>query len=134
MAKGYEAHQQRQMALSAFGKELARRAKSKCELSGAAGIALRIYEIPPAPQEPDISKCLMLSEDVVSQLEAPAKINADSWHHLRELAWSDIPAVQIMCHRLLTYLAEENNWAQDLLGELIIDEELIEFSNKSKLA
>ena len=40
MAKGYEIHQARAAALQALGKDLARRAKSKCELTGAAGVPL----------------------------------------------------------------------------------------------
>ena len=40
MAKGYELHQARMMALQGMGKDLTRRAKSKCELTGAAGVSL----------------------------------------------------------------------------------------------
>lgn len=133
MAKGYEAHQQRQMALSAFGKDLARRAKSKCELSGASGVPLHVYEIPPAPQTPDISRCLMLCEDVIDQLNRPSSIMPDQWRGLGELIWSEIPAVQIMAARLLTYIARQQNWAQDILDEAYLDEELLEQINKEPL-
>ena len=54
MAKGYELHQARMMALQAISKDLARRAKSKCELTGAAGVPLRPYEVPPVGEDPAI--------------------------------------------------------------------------------
>ncbi|MBT8043928.1 MAG: phnA protein [Verrucomicrobiae bacterium] len=133
MAKGYEAHQQRQMALSAFGKDLARRAKSKCELSGESGVPLHIYEIPPAPHDPELSRCLMLSEQVIDQLNQPRTIQPDQWRGLGELIWSDVEAVQIMACRLLTYIAREENWAQDILDDAYLDEELVDEANKQPL-
>lgn len=125
MAKGYDAHQQRQMALSSFGKDLARRAKSKCELSGASGVPLHIYEVPPVPTEPDYHRCLMLSEDVLDQIKKPNTIIPDQWRNLGELIWSDLVPVQIMSYRLLSYIAQKENWAQDILDEAFLDDDLI---------
>ena len=134
MAKGYDQHQQRQLNLSAFGKDLARRAKSKCELSGASGVPLHIYEVPPAPAEPDPGRCLMLCEEVIDQLNKPSLIAPDQWRGLGELIWSEIPAVQIMACRVLTYIAQQENWAQDILDEAYLDEEIVEEANKEPLA
>ena len=50
MAKGYDGNQARIEALSLLGKDLARRAKSKCELSGESGVPLKTYEVEPAAQ------------------------------------------------------------------------------------
>jgi protein PhnA len=134
MAKGYEANQQRQMALSGFGKELARRSKSKCELTGASGVPLHIYEVPPAPNEPDMSRCLMISEDAIDQINRPDLIVPDQWRNLGELIWSEIPAVQVMACRILTYIARQEKWAQDILDEAYLDEDLLEEAAKSPLA
>ncbi len=134
MAKGYDQHQQRQMILSSFGKDLARRAKSKCELSGASGVPLHIYEVPPVPNEPDPARCLMLSESVIDQLNKPSLIIPDEWRNLGELIWSEIPAVQIMACRVLTYIAKEENWAQDILDEAYLDEDLLEEINKEPIS
>jgi len=134
MAKGYEAHQQRQIALSTFGKDLARRAKSKCELSAASAVALHIYEIPPTPNEPELSRCLMLCEDVIDQIKQPSQIKPEQWRNLGELIWSETPAVQIMACRILTYIAQYENWAQDILDEAYLDEELLEQAAKNPLA
>ena len=133
MTKGYDAHQQRQMVLSSFGKDLARRAKSKCELSGASGVPLHIYEVPPTPQEPDADRCLMLCEDVLDQLNKPSLIAPDQWHHLNELIWSEITPVQIMAYRILTHIAKQESWAQDILDEAYLDEEIVASANKSAL-
>lgn len=133
MTKGYEAHQQRQMTLSAFGKDLARRSKSKCELSGASGVPLHIYEIPPVTADPDPDRCIMLSEHVIDQLNKPSQIVPDQWHHLGELVWSEIPAVQIMAHRILTHIARQHIWAQDILDEAYQDEEIVDEANKAPL-
>ena len=126
MSKGYDAHQQRQLALSAFGKDLARRSKSKCELSSASGVPLHIYEIPPVPNEPEMSHCIMLSEGVIDQINRPSLIKPDQWRNLGELIWSETPAVQIMACRILTYIAQNENWAQDILDEAYLDEALLE--------
>ena len=134
MSKGRQKHQERLDEVRSFGRMLARRSKSKCELSGASGVALHIYEIPPAPAEPDPARCLMLSEDVIDQLNKPSRIVPDQWRGLGELIWSEIPAVQIMACRILTHIAKEENWAQDILDEAYLDEALVEQANESPLA
>lgn len=133
MSKGYDQHQQRQMAISSFGKDLARRAKSKCELSGASGVPLHIYEIPPTPGEPDPARCLMLCEEVIDQINKPGLIVPDRWRGLGELVWSEIPAVQIMACRILTHIAKQETWAQDILDEAYLDEEVLEEANREPL-
>ncbi|MBT8036733.1 MAG: phnA protein [Verrucomicrobiae bacterium] len=133
MTKGYEAHQQRRMELSTFGKDLARRSKSKCELSGASGVPLHIYEIPPAPTAPDPTRCIMLCEQVIDQLNKPNQLAPDQWHHLSELVWSDIPAIQIMAYRILTHIAKKHIWAQDILDEAYLDDEIMHQANKEPL-
>lgn len=125
MTKRYDAHQQRQMELSLFGKNLTRRSKAKCELTGDSGVPLHIYEIPPVPSIPDIDRCLMLSEAVIDQLNTPTSITPDHWRHLRELIWSEIPTVQIMSYRILTHIAKDHLWAQEILAEAYLDEDII---------
>lgn len=124
MAKGYDTNQERRQALSLFGKDLARRAKSKCELTQTSGVPLVTYEIPPVSKEPEFERCLLVSEDVLAQLEKPSTIRAGEWRHLSEVIWSDIPAVQAMAHRLLRHLAKEEPWAQGLLDEAYLDPEV----------
>lgn len=121
MAKGYDVNQERKLALSLFGKDLARRAKSKCELTQASGVPLVTYEIPPIPREPDFGRCLLVSEDVLRQLEQPQILRPGEWRHLNEIIWSDIPSVQAMALRILRHLAPGEPWAQNLIEESYLD-------------
>ena len=71
MAKGKEAYEARVAELNLFGKDLARRAKSKCELCERGGETLSIVEVPPAPKDPDFEKCVMLCEGCRKAVEKP---------------------------------------------------------------
>ncbi len=133
MAKGFNDNQQRQQSVSMFGKDLARRCKSKCELTGASGVSLHVFEIPPTKGEADFDRCIMVCEDVVEQISNPKKFRAEAWRHLNELIWTDVPAVQMMTVRILQHLAPQHNWAQDILDEAFIDEDILELAAKAKL-
>lgn len=121
MAKGYDTHQLRVMALQGLGKDLARRAKSKCELTGAAGVPLRPYEVPPVPLEPELDRILLLSEVCHEALARPASIDSREWHCLGEAIWSDFPALQVVAWRLLNQLAKRDDWARQVLDEVFLD-------------
>jgi len=126
MAKGHDVNQERKQALSLFGKDLARRSKSTCELSTESNVALYIYEISPVPKTPDFSQCLFLSENTIQQIEKPKKfLKADQWRHLNELIWHELPQIQLMVVRMLLFISKEHSWAQDILDEAYLDEELI---------
>ena len=132
MAKGHQANQERLTVLNSFGKDLIRRAKSKCELSEVGGQALKIYEIPPL-KEPEYGRCLMLSEKVIDQLERPKSIDAEQWRHLAELVWVEEPAVLVMVVRMLAYLSKEHTWAGELLADASIDDEILEWAAEAPL-
>ena len=135
MAKGYDTNQARLQALSLLGKDLARRAKSKCELSGESGVSLKTYEVEPVPNEPDLSNCLLVSESVLEQIQRPQSITGSAWRGiLAELIWSELPAQQVMAYRLLSYIAKQEAWAQDILVEAFLDDEAVEWAESSPLA
>ncbi|MGJ8695720.1 MAG: phnA protein [Verrucomicrobiaceae bacterium] len=125
MAKGFNENQERLALLNSFGKDLARRAKSTCELSLKSGVPLRIYEVPPVPKEPDFERCLMLSDEVIAALEKPSLFQADEWRHLGELIWTDQPLQQVMVVRVLQYLGKTNPWCQEIVEEAYLDEEVL---------
>lgn len=135
MAKGFDVNQERKQSLGLFGKDLARRAKSKCELSLASGVPLVTYEIPPTPKEPAFERCLLVSESVRDQLAKPATLRAEEWRHLSEIIWSDVPAVQAMALRILRYFAikREEPWAQDLIEEAYLDPEVEQLAEEADL-
>jgi len=134
MAKGYDSAQERKQRLSLFGKDLARRSKSTCELTLQSGIPLKIYEIPPVPNEPDYDKCLFLSVECIQQLENPKKhLIADKWRHLSELIWSDLPQVQLMAVRILQYLSKDHGWAQEVIDDAYLEEAILSAAEESPL-
>jgi protein PhnA len=124
MGKGYETHQARVAALQALGKDLARRAKSKCELTGAAGVRLLPYEVPPVAAEPDLARTLLLSEACHEVLEQPKRLAGRTWQGLAEVVWSEMPAVQVMAWRMLNHMAKSEDWAREVIEEVFLDPEV----------
>lgn len=132
MAKGYELHQARMMALQGIGKDLARRAKSKCELTGASGVPLRPYEVPPVGETPDIERTLLLSEECHRMLEHPERLAGRGWQCLVEAVWSEMPAVQVVAWRMLRELAKREDWASAALEEVFLDPEVEEWAKAGR--
>ena len=124
MGKGYETHQARVAALQALGKDLARRTKSKCELTGAAGVPLRPYEVPPVAAEPDLERTLLLCEACHEVLEQPKRLAGRAWQGLAEVVWSEMPAVQVVAWRMLQCLAKREDWAREVMEEVFLDPEV----------
>lgn len=121
MAKGLIKHQARQNALNFLGKDLTRRAKSKCEVCEQAGVALFIYEIPPVQNEPDYDHCLMLCETCFTQLTTAKQLDMHHWRCLSKSIWSQQAAVQVVSLRLLRQIAATQDWAADTLEQVYID-------------
>lgn len=126
MGRGYDENQERLAVLQSFGKDLARRAKSTCELSLAKGVPLKVYEVPPAPKQPDFERCLFLSEETIAGLEKPGLLVADDWRHLAELIWSEMPLQQVMAYRILTYFAPRYDWCAEILEEAYLDDDIVQ--------
>ena len=133
MAKGYELHQVLKMALQAMGKDLARRAKSRCEITGASGVPLRPYEVPPVGETPDFDRTLLVSNAVMDVLEHPKRLAGREWQCLTEMVWSDMPAVQVVAWRMLRELATREDWAREALDEVFLDPEIEEWANAAPL-
>lgn len=124
MAKGYEQHRERLEALAGLGRDLARRSKSKCELTGVAGVKLVAYEVPPVVGEPDLEKTLFVSERCAEVLENPKRLAGQEWRVLVEQLWAELPAVQVVAYRMLEVLAKKEDWAREALGDFYADEEV----------
>ena len=133
MGKGYETHQARVLAMQGLGKDLARRAKSKCELTGAAGVPLRPYEVPPVADEPDIARTLLISEACHEVLERPKRLQGREWQCLAEVVWSEMPAVQVVAWRMLHELAKREDWAREVIEEVYLDEEVEAWAKSEEL-
>ncbi len=133
MGKGYEAHQARVQALHGLGKDLARRAKSKCELTGVSGVPLKAYEVPPVAAEPDIERTLLVSEICIDVLENPKRLKGREWQLLAEMVWSEFAAVQVVAWRMLKHLAKTEDWARDAIEEVFLDESVENWAKSESL-
>lgn len=131
MAKGHDIHQARLTALQSLGKDLARRAKSKCELTGASGVPLRPYEVPPVPADPDFDRILLLCEECHTALERPSTLAGRRWQVLAEAVWSENPAVQVVAWRMLKQLSLKEDWAREVLEEAYLDPDVQSWAEKS---
>ena len=130
MSKGYQLNQERLFALQGLGKDLARRAKSRCELSGAAGVPLHTWEVPPAPDWPVLDCCVLVCDEVLEALQRPDEFLAGPrWHCLVERLWSDLPAVQVTAWRMLNHIAGQEIWARDALEQADLDAETLAWAN-----
>jgi protein PhnA len=121
MAKGYELHQLRMMALQGMGKDLARRAKSRCEITGVSGVPLWPYEVPPLGGDPDIDRTLLVSERCREMLEHPKRLCGREWQCLAEAVWSELPAVQVVAWRMLRELATREDWAREVFNDVFLE-------------
>jgi len=66
-------------------------------------------------------------------LDKPKQIDPNHWRILSETVWSEVPAVQVMAVRLLRHLANKQAWAQEILEELYLEDELEAWVDKQGL-
>ena len=125
MAKGLEKFRERRLTLSHYGKDLTRRARSRCELCQVAGVSLEVVELPPVPVEPDYERCLFLCEQCASELlREDYTANPQRWHCLNNAVWSEVPVVQATSVRILRVLAKSEPWASELLEQVYLEPEV----------
>lgn len=131
MAKGYEVNQARVGTLALFGKDLARRAHSRCELCEASGVKLSAYEVPPVPALPEFERCVFICDPCREQVENPRKFEpGEHWRCLTQAVWGDLPAVQVLAVRLLRRQAATQPWAREALEDLFLDPEIEEWASQ----
>lgn len=106
--------------------ELRARAQDRCELCGAQD-DLRAQEVPPAG-DATADRCVLVCGVCAAQLGEGADLDEKHWFCLKESAWAPTPAVQVIAVRLLRRL-ETAPWAQDLLGQLYLDDETQAWAN-----
>ncbi len=111
MAKGRQKHQAYLDALNLLGKDLARRAKSKCELSEETG-TLVTYDLEGSDSEPSLDHVLLVSPQVQQYLDG-GKFEAESVRYLENVVWSTEPAIRRAAIQLLERI--EAPWAHDAI-------------------
>lgn len=130
MAKGLDKHQNRISELNAFGKDLARRARSHCELCDTSGVKLNIFEVAPILTTPDFDSCILICDTCSEQLNYPKRIDSDHWRCLNKSMWSEVAIVQVVAIRMLRLLEEKHEWAADLNEIAYLEPEVEERINQ----
>ena len=125
MARGKDKHMERLASVNALGTPLSKRSKSKCEFCDDRS-SLRVYEVPPVPEEPAYEAAILLC-DACSELLNIKKYEERErpLHFLVEKAWSEIRPVQLASVRILYKLADlKVAWAQNAVADLYLDPEI----------
>ncbi len=125
MARGWDQFYGRRADVQALGRVLSRRARARCELCGASG-PLRVVEVPPFPEEPDVDRAVLVCDPCADALTSTkGRLDADRLRFLAETAWSEVLPVQLASVRLLRRLdAEGVHWAREILEGLYLDPEV----------
>jgi protein PhnA len=108
-----------------FEKELLGRSGASCEISGA-GNDLVAYLV--APKSGDSADhYVLINSELKEQLDGNADLVPNQWRGLTESMWSDVEAVKVVAYRAL-HLLKEESWAQDLLDQIYLDEDTLEWA------
>jgi protein PhnA len=106
-------------------EQLLDRSKGVCELCGKQNGSM-IYAVP-TDTEAMVDRSLFLCEICVSQLDKKATLDPNHWSFLKEVMWSEIPAVQVVAWRMLNRLKGES-WANDALDIFYLEDETLEWA------
>ena len=109
MASGKDKHADYLNELNLLGKDLARRAKSRCELSGEPGPLVN-HDLKPEDKNPTLDTVVLVSQEVSSWLQ-DGRFEASNARFLETAVWSSEPAVRLACKILLAKIDE--TWAQE---------------------
>ena len=131
MARSPDPCRQRPEANALLGRSLARRARSRCELCGAAGVALSAFEVAPFPEDPNPERAVLLCQRCFAA-SVGGTLDPLSWRCLESAAWSELAPLQVLAVRLARRLASERcDWAADLLGMLYLAPEIEDWLGSS---
>jgi len=111
--------------------ELVRRSEEKCELCSAQD-NLSGYQVPPKSADKPENQIVVCSF-CLGQINDPSTMKVNHWRCLNESMWNTEPAVQVMAFRLLTRL-ENEDWAQDLLGMIYMEDATREWAEDAGAA
>ena len=112
----------------ALEDELKQRSGNACEL---CNVSDGLKPLAVTPRDDDTAaNCVYLCGTCLMQIQAPETADKHHWTCLNESAWSQEPAVQVVAWRMLNTLNNES-WAQDLLGQIYLDDETMTWAQES---
>ena len=104
-----------------MGKQLSRRARSRCELCEVGGERLRVTEVHGCPDElPSEDWVLLLCDRCRTCMVDPSAQPNDTLRFLTTSMWSELQPVQVVAVRMLRAL--DIDWAREALESLWLDE------------
>ena len=106
--------------------ELRARSGDACELCGNAE-GLAAFAVAPH-EDTEVAHHVMLCATCRGQVEDVGSADGHHWRCLNDSMWSQVPAVQVMAWRLLSRLSPTQLWCADLLEQLYLDEETLEWA------
>ena len=127
---GYRPRQSRESmaALTHLTAPLTARSGGQCELcEGTQGL------VPAAvpPEGPiDVGRCLLLCEACTPQV-AGGPLDGAHWRCLQGAIWSEVAAVQVVSWRLLHRLQAQHEWAQELLDQAYLEDNVLEWAKQA---
>lgn len=111
MSTGKAKHDAYHNALNLLGKDLTRRAKSRCELSGESG-SLVIFDLEGAKVEPSLEHVVLVSHTVRDLLDGIG-LKDQPLHFLETAVWSAETPIRRAAVRILEQVDEP--WARDAI-------------------
>jgi protein PhnA len=112
--------------MNALSTELTKRCGSKCEICGSTK-TLSSYVVAPKTGN-STDDLIAVCETCLIQMENPETADQEHWRCLNDSIWSPLPPVQVVSYRMLQKFSDQQ-WAQDLLGMLYLDEETQEWAD-----
>ncbi len=106
------------------------RSGGRCELCASQEPLQTFDVLPNAGPSSDTS--LFLCRTCIAQITQPDSLDLQHWYPLGDSMWSEHPAVQVMAYRVLKAL-EHEPWAQDLLGQLYLDDDKLRWAEAAPL-
>jgi protein PhnA len=97
---------------------LTARAGNRCELCSSER-DLSSVAVPPSDY-PHLERALLVCPECTAGLDADS-LEGPHWFCLRDSAWSEVPAVQVVTYRLLHLISD--SWASELLDQMYLDDE-----------
>lgn len=112
MSRGRELHDEYLAALNSLGRDLARRARSKCELCGEAG-KLVPYDMEGSAAEPSLDHVVLVTPELAEALKTGRIGDANALRFLETAVWSDLAVVRRAAVLLLELIDEP--WADEAI-------------------
>ncbi|WP_069658488.1 PhnA domain-containing protein [Arcticibacter eurypsychrophilus] len=111
----------------AINTQLQNRSNQTCELCMKQDNDLHAYTVPPKKDEL-VENQVVLCTECFDQIKAGDYSNSHHWRCLEGSIWSEVPAVQVLCYKILKKLTSDE-WAMDAVDAVFLDESLIEWAN-----